>query len=47
LSTKKFSIHGNEPSGSNAALAVAYYLARNIDVLLSNTIILFLILLLI
>jgi murein tripeptide amidase MpaA len=38
-----FSIHGNEPSGSNAALAVAYYLAaaENIDVLLSNTIILF------
>jgi hypothetical protein len=40
-----FSIHGNEPSGSNAALAVAYYLAAaqgpKIDDLLSNTIILF------
>ena len=38
-----FSIHGNEPSGSNAALAVAYYLAaaQNIDELLDNTIILF------
>ncbi len=37
-----FSIHGNEPSGSNAALAVAYYLAaaENIDVLLNNTVIL-------
>lgn len=40
-----FSIHGNEPSGSNAALAVAYYLAAaegtTIDNLLNNTIILF------
>ena len=38
-----FSIHGNEPSGSNAALAVAYYLAaaNGIDVLLENTVILF------
>ncbi|MFO7672606.1 MAG: M14 family zinc carboxypeptidase, partial [Lutibacter sp.] len=40
-----FSIHGNEPSGSNAALAVAYYLAaaegEKIDELLNNTIILF------
>jgi hypothetical protein len=37
-----FSIHGNEPSGSNAALAVAYYLAaaENIDALLNNTVIL-------
>ena len=39
-----FSIHGNEPSGSNAALAVAYYLAAaegtEIDNLLENTIIL-------
>ena len=40
-----FSIHGNEPSGSNAALLVAYYLAAaegtEIDNLLKNTIILF------
>ena len=40
-----FSIHGNEPSGSNAALAVAYYLAAAqgpaIDTLLKNTVILF------
>jgi len=40
-----FSIHGNEPSGSNASLAAAYYLAAaqgpKIDELLSNTIILF------
>ena len=40
-----FSIHGNEPSGANAGLAVAYYLAAaqgsNIDELLNNTIILF------
>ena len=40
-----FSIHGNEPSGSNAALAVAYYLAAaqgsKIDTLLDTTIILF------
>ena len=40
-----FSIHGNEPSGSNAALAAAYYLAAaqgpKIEELLNNTIILF------
>ncbi len=40
-----FSIHGNEASGSNASLAVAYYLAAaqgaKIDELLNNTIILF------
>ncbi|MBT8262847.1 MAG: zinc carboxypeptidase [Bacteroidia bacterium] len=40
-----FSIHGNEPSGSNAGLAVAYYLAAaqgsKIDELLTNTVILF------
>jgi hypothetical protein len=38
-----FSIHGNEASGSNAALALAYYLAaaQNIDDTLNNTIILF------
>ncbi|RDK86924.1 M14 family zinc carboxypeptidase [Marinirhabdus gelatinilytica] len=40
-----FSIHGNEPSGSNAALAVAYYLAAaqgpKIDELLDHTVILF------
>jgi len=40
-----FSIHGNEPSGSNASLAVAYYLAAaqgsKIDELLDNTVILF------
>ncbi len=40
-----FSIHGNEPSGSNAALAVAYYLAAaqgaKMDQLLKNTVILF------
>ena len=38
-----FSIHGNEPSGSNAALAVAYYLAASLDIgdLLNNTVILF------
>ena len=40
-----FSIHGNEPSGSNAALAVAYYLAASLspetEELLKNTIILF------
>ncbi|GGG49905.1 peptidase M14 [Croceivirga lutea] len=39
-----FSIHGNEPSGSNAALAYAYYLAAaqgsEIESLLGNTIIL-------
>jgi hypothetical protein len=40
-----FSIHGNEPSGSNASLAAAYYLAAaqgpKIDELLNNTVILF------
>ncbi len=40
-----FSIYGNEASGSNAALAVAYYLAAaqepKIDDLLKNTVILF------
>ena len=40
-----FSIHGNEPSGSNAALMVAYYLAAaqgdKIDNLLKNVVILF------
>jgi hypothetical protein len=40
-----FSIHGNEPSGSNAALAIAYYLAAaeglEVDDLLKNTVILF------
>ncbi|MBU2929949.1 M14 metallopeptidase family protein [Winogradskyella psychrotolerans] len=40
-----FSIHGNEPSGSNAALLIAYYLAAaegsEIDDLLNNTVILF------
>ncbi|MFC0605525.1 M14 family zinc carboxypeptidase [Winogradskyella pulchriflava] len=40
-----FSIHGNEPSGSNAALVAAYYLAAaegaKIDNLLKNTVILF------
>lgn len=39
-----FSIHGNEPSGSNAALAFAYYLAAaqgsKIDQLLNQTVIL-------
>ena len=39
------SIHGNEPSGANAALLSAYYLAaaqgKQIDELLDNTIILF------
>jgi hypothetical protein len=39
-----FSIHGNEPSGSNASLILAYYLAAAegsaIDELLNNTIIL-------
>ncbi|WP_378185198.1 M14 family zinc carboxypeptidase [Aquimarina sp. W85] len=39
-----FSIHGNEPSGSNAALLLAYYLAaaesENIKKLLSSTVIL-------
>ena len=40
-----FSIHGNEPSGSNASLAAAYYLAASLssdtEDLLKNTIILF------
>ena len=40
-----FSIHGNEPSGANAGLAAAYYLAAaqgpKIDDLLSNAVILF------
>tara|TARA_R110000850_G_scaffold218852_3_gene344489 strand:+ start:89512 stop:92025 length:2514 start_codon:yes stop_codon:yes gene_type:complete len=40
-----FSIHGNEPSGTNAALAVAYYLAAaqgsKIDNILNNSVILF------
>jgi len=40
-----FSIHGNEPSGANAALAVAYYLAAaegpKIDKLLNDVVILF------
>ncbi len=39
-----FSIHGNEPSGSNASLAVAYYLAASVSSetqdLLNNTVIL-------
>jgi hypothetical protein len=39
-----FSIHGNEPSGSNASLLLAYYLAAaqgtEIEAVLSNTIIL-------
>ncbi|MEQ8925880.1 MAG: M14 family metallopeptidase, partial [Fulvivirga sp.] len=39
-----YSIHGNEPSGSNASLLVAYYLAaaqgNNIDEILNETIIL-------
>ncbi len=39
-----YSVHGNEASGSNAAVQVAYYLASareaNIDQLLSNTVIL-------
>lgn len=39
-----YSIHGNEPSGSNAALAVAYYLAaaqgEAIDALLNNNVVL-------
>ena len=40
-----FSIHGNEPSGSNASLLAAYYLAAaegsKIDDLLNNTVVLF------
>ncbi|MCB0474732.1 MAG: zinc carboxypeptidase [Flavobacteriaceae bacterium] len=40
-----FSIHGNEPSGANAGLLVAYYLAAAegdaIETLLENTVILF------
>ena len=39
-----FSIHGNEPSGANAGLAYAYYLAAaqgpEIDAILNNTVIL-------
>ncbi|MBO1254786.1 peptidase M14 [Alteromonas sp. 5E99-2] len=39
-----YSIHGNEPSGSNAALLLGYYLAagddKRIDALLKNTVIL-------
>lgn len=39
-----YSIHGNEPSGSNAALLVAYYLAaaqgESVDALLQNAVIL-------
>ncbi len=39
-----FSIHGNEPSGANSSLLLAYYLAAaqgpEIDVLLNNTVIL-------
>lgn len=39
-----YSIHGNEPSGANAALAIAYYLAAGqgaqIDALLNNNIVL-------
>ncbi|MEM6525443.1 MAG: M14 metallopeptidase family protein [Bacteroidota bacterium] len=39
-----YSIHGNEPSGSNAALALAYYLAaaqgQEIETLLDNVVIL-------
>ena len=40
-----YSIHGNEPSGTNASLALAYYLAagegKEIDALLDNNIVLF------
>ena len=40
-----YSIHGNEPSGSNAALALAYYLAagqgEEVDALLKDNIVLF------
>ena len=40
-----YSIHGNEPSGSNASLAIAYYLAASLsdatENLLQNTVILF------
>lgn len=40
-----YSIHGNEPSGSNASLALAYYLTagegEEIDALLDNNIVLF------
>lgn len=38
-----FSIHGNEPSGSNASLAYAYYLAASEEALgfLENTVVLF------
>ncbi|MEX2603880.1 MAG: M14 family metallopeptidase [Gracilimonas sp.] len=42
--TMSYSVHGNEPSGSNASLAVVYHLAaaqgREINELLNNTIIL-------
>ncbi|HET8865296.1 MAG TPA: M14 family metallopeptidase [Gracilimonas sp.] len=41
--TMSYSVHGNEPSGSNAALPVVYYLAAaqgpEIDAMLENTII--------
>ena len=41
--TMSYSVHGNEPSGSNASLAVVYYLAAaqgaEIDAMLQNTII--------
>ena len=40
-----FSVHGNEPSGVNASIAVAYYLAAaegsEVDEMLKNTVILF------
>lgn len=40
-----FSIHGNEPSGANAGLVAAYYLAAaqgpKIDAMLDNTVVLF------
>lgn len=39
-----YSVHGNEPSGSNAALLIAYYLAagqgQEIDTLLANNVVL-------
>ncbi len=42
--TLSYSVHGNEPSGSNASLAVVYYLAAaqgpEIDEMLNNTVIL-------
>ncbi|MEX2478407.1 MAG: M14 family metallopeptidase [Gracilimonas sp.] len=41
--TMSYSVHGNEPSGSNASLAVVYYLAAaqgaEIDAILQNTIV--------